>query len=300
MPADVSNFGDALTPGMTKVWVNTYKSISETKSAVPILTNPATISTPFWKGTGITGLGDIPPFQGKVEYGEPYQGYDLTRWFPEYAYGYQVTRLLYDDDMYSIFAKYPKELGRSVAYKEEEFLLDIFANATTYAPADYDAKALCASDHPTPAGSATQSNTGTVALNATNIEIARRAMLKFTDDRGKIIGEIDPNGLICHLNKEETAWEIINSKGKVETANNNSNFHFGKYKLFIWRRLPDADDWFMVDWDLMKEHLHFIRRKKPEFNHDRSFDTHVQKWSTYFRESAFWSDWRWVYGNKPA
>lgn len=102
---------------------------------------------------------------------------------------------------------------------------------------------IVASDHPSPVdGVSTQSNEGTLSLGAGNVETTRLAMHEFADDQGELIS-IDPNTLLIPIDLEQTGWEIINSKGKVDTAENNANFHQGKYKLIVWKRFSDSNNW---------------------------------------------------------
>ena len=103
--------------------------------------------------------------------------------------------------------------------------------------------------------------------------------------------------ILCTIDKEETAWEVINSKGKVDTANNNRNFHEGRYKLAIWDKLTDSNNWFMIDSRLAKMFLLFWDRVKPELKQDNDTDTLVAKWYVYYRCSAGWADWRQIYGH---
>lgn len=68
-------------------------------------------------------------------------------------------------------------------------------------------------------------------------------MTGFSGDRAEKL-DIMPDLILIPRNLEETAWEIISSKGKVDTADNNANFHFGKYKLAVWDWLNDSNNWF--------------------------------------------------------
>ena len=119
----------------------------------------------------------------------------------------------------------------------------------------------------------------------------------FKDDRDGII-DVQPDMLLVPLNLEEAAWEIINSRGKVDTANNNANFHFGKYKLLVWPNyLTDTNNWFLLDSVMMKEFFLWFDRIPVEFQKDREFDSYMAKYAGYMRYSFGWSDWRAVYGN---
>ena len=134
-------------------------------------------------------------------------------------------------------SRYPKGLATSASRSREKLGAQVFALSFTFEPTDGDGAELCASDHGSNvAGVATQSNEGTSALSATNMETTRINMHNFTDDIGEKIS-VSPDTIIIPRNLEQTGWEIINSKGKVDTANNNANFHQGKYKLVVWDRL---------------------------------------------------------------
>ena len=159
-----------------------------------------------------------------------------------------------------------------------------------------DGTELCASDHPSNTPSvATQSNEGTSALSSTAVESARTAMADFRDFEGEKISVI-PDLILVPRALEQTAWEIISSRGKVETANNNANFHYGKYKLAVWDYLTDANNWFMIDTAMKDMFLLWFDRIPLEMGRDKDFDTYLAKFSSYMRFSNGFSDWRWVYG----
>ena len=122
-------------------------------------------------------------------------------------------------------------------------------------------------------------------------------MAGLKDDRGNLIS-VQPDLILVPRNLEETAWEIISSKGKVDSAENNANFHFGKYKLAVWDYLTDTNNYFVIDSAMAKMFLQWFDRIPLEFFQDKSFDTLIAKYAAYDRFSFGWSDWRWVYGQK--
>jgi len=140
-----------------------------------------------------------------------------------------------------------------------------------------------------------QSNEGTSALSAANVEATRLDMYDFYDLAGETIS-VNPDTILAPRDLEETGWEIINSKGKVDTADNNQNFHYGKYKLVIWDRLTDADNWFMIDYSEMKEYLLWYNREPIQMFQDKDSDTLIAKYLSYYRCGTGWDGWTWVYG----
>ena len=91
--------------------------------------------------------------------------------------------------------------------------------------------------------------------------------------------------------------EIINSKGKVDTANNNANFHQGKYKLVIWDRLTDSNNWFLTDYSMQKEYLLWWNREPNQFFQDKDSNTMVAIYLGYYRVGTGWDDFSEMLGH---
>lgn len=292
------NFGDLLDARFSKIYEARYKeNIKE--SMVPFLYGVQKISKGAdYRVSGIGALADVADFDGKITYDSPSQLYDKTITFPEKALGIKVERKLYDDDLYGIMDKRPAGLATSIARTREKSGAAPFNSAFTDTTIGADGVAICSSSHPySPDDATTQDNAGTSALSATSVEATRRlAHTSIFNDRGEL-AMVNYDTILCTVANEEVAWEIINSTGKVDTAENNRNFHQGKYKLVIWDRLTDSNNWFMLDSSLMKECFIWCDRIKPEFNYDRDFDTLVAKWSVYMRYGVGCSDWRSIYGH---
>jgi len=292
----VENWPDIIAPGLFRVLTNQYGQ-EKAKSMIPMIFSEKTSKKNFEKDSSGGALGDFDEFTGIVGYGDTSQGYDKTYEFTEYAKGIKITRQLFDDDLYNIMNKRPKQLGTSAMRTKEKKAAAIFNDAFTSEPTDGDAAELCASDHANAGDSVAQSNEGTTAISAVSVEATRRLMIAFKGDQSDIIN-VDPDMLLVPTNLEETAWEIINSKGKVDTADNNQNFHYGKYKLAVWKNyLTDSNNWFMLDSNLMKDFLLFWNRIPLEFFQDKDSDTLIAKYIGYMRFGLGWSDWRFIYGH---
>ncbi len=297
MPATIAiteNFADLLDSRFRKIFNDKFKE-SQDQANIDTLFGKMTSGKNYEKVGGVGALGDVPTFDGTLSYDNISQLYDTTVTFPERALGMKVQRQLYDDDEYSVMDKRPKQLATTVTRTRGKLAASVFLNAFTSADGS-DGVALCSASHPySPDDATVQTNTGTSTMSAANIEAVRRiGMTDILNDKGQIL-DINYDTIICSPSKEETAWEIINSRGKVNTANNNRNFHEGRYKLLVWPRL-NTYPWFMIDSQLCKEHLEWWDRIKPEFNQDRDFETYVAKWSTYFRCNTSYSDWRFIVG----
>jgi hypothetical protein len=299
--AIVENFADLLDSRFAKIYQTEYdEGLSE--SMIDMLYGKKTGKGNYEMMSGIGALADVPDFDGTLAYDSPSQLYDVTVNFPEKARGIKVERMLYDDDLFGIMDQRPKSLADSIVRTREkagaEVFNNIFTDTTPGTRTGGDGVAICSASHPySPDDATTQSNAGSTALSATSIEATRRiGLTSIYSDRGELL-DINYDLILAPINLEETAWEIINSKGKVETANNNRNFHYGRYQLAIWRRLTDSNNWFFIDSRLMKQFNLWYDRVKPEFEMDRDFDTKVAKWSVYWRHGICPVGWQWIYGH---
>jgi hypothetical protein len=300
--AITENFGDLLDARFRKIY---QKELDENINAsmVPMLYGMKTSNRNYEKVSSIGGMSDVPDFDGNISYDSFGQLYDKEFSFPEKAMGFKVERKLFDDDLFGIMDKQPWQMAVSVARTREKAGAAVF-NGAFIGTGGSDSLSLCNTAHPySPDDATTQSNSGTSALSPAAVEATRRiGHTSIFNDRGELL-LVNYDTILCAINNEETAWEIINSKGKVDTADNkvdtadnNRNFHYGRYKLAIWDRLTDSNNWFMIDSKLCSQYLLWWDRVKPEFNYDRDFDTLMAKWSVYMRYDADFADWKFIYG----
>ena len=301
VPVISENFGDLLEPGLRKIFDDQYKALP---SMIPSLYTMGTSSTSYEKVSSVGAFGDFTDFDtsGQIVYDDVAQGYDTKIESKQWVSGFQVERKLYDDDLYGIINKKPRGMAISAQRTREKHgatpFNDAFSATGTENMSGMDGLSLCNSAHTSTASSGYTniSNTGTTALSATAIEATRRLMAAWTDDRGNLIS-INPDLLIIPRSLEEKAWTIIATKGEVDSAENNANFHYGKYKLAVWDYLSDSNNWFFVDSVLMKTMLEWYDRVPLEFGQDMSFDTFIAKYRAYMRYGRGWNDWRFIYGH---
>ena len=296
MPLITENFGRLLEPGLRKIYdtvFNQQPSMREMLYGV----HDSQKNQEF--DLEDSPIDDFATFSGEIPYDDSVQGYRTTYTHEEYARGIKVERKLVDDDLYNIINRKPERLAISAARRRETDAANVFNNSFNSSVTGGDSLSLCSSAHTSLNSTTTQSNTGTSSLSAVNVEAARRLMVAFRDSIDGVIS-VQPDTLIVPLQLEEVAWEIINSRGKVDTAQNNANFHNGKYKLVVWNNyLGSSTRWWMADFTLMKQFLNWFDRIKPEFFRDKEFETLMAKFAGYMRYSFGWSDWRWVFGNNP-
>jgi len=297
MPIAITeNFGDLLDARVRKIYDKEYKERID-ESMVPMIFGMESSTRNYEIVSGIGGMQDLQTFDGTISYDTVRQLYDKTFSFPEKALGMKVERKLYDDDLFGIMDRKPWQMAVSSARTREKEGASIFNGAFTGTDGP-DSLSLCNASHPySPDDATVQSNAGSTAMSPTSVEATRRiGHNSIYNDRGELLG-ITYDLILCTVNNEETAWEIINSTGKVDTANNNRNFHQGRYKLAIWDRLTDSNNWFFIDSKLAKMFLLWWDRINDGIKQDSDTDSLVAKWYVYERYSAGWADYRPVYGH---
>ncbi len=296
-------FGSLLEPGLRKIFYENYNQIP---SMLPELFSMTTTTNPYETDQSIGTMGEFPKFEGTINYDRPYEGYQVVYEFPEFADGFRIERKLWKDDRYNIINKRPAGLGISAARRREADGAARFNNAFTAGDwAGGDSKALCADDHTTkaPDGPAARSNTGTLALNHANLQTTKNLMRQTLDDRGGKISVV-PDTLLVPIALEEMGWELIESEKKINTADNNPNIHYGKYKLIVWDYLNGDTEanspWFLIDSNYAKMFLTWFDREPLEFGMEEDFDTFAAKFRAYMRYADGFSDWIWIYGQDPS
>ena len=249
-------------------------------------------------------FGDVPEFTGSVIYDDVNEGYDTTLTHKEYASGLQIERKLFDDAQFGIIDDKPRGLAQAYARTRQKHAASIFNNAfsvdTTW-QAGGDAVALCSDSHTTRAAGVSTAtgfdNLTTSSLTAVALQAARIQFRNFRDDRANIASFV-PDGLLIPPDLEGDAYEITQSEGKPDTANNNANINRGRYKTSDWIYLTDVNNWYIYDTTLMKRFLKWINRIDAEFAMVEELDTIIGKWRLYARHSTGYADWRFLIGSQ--
>lgn len=252
----------------------------------------------------VGGVPDPVAFNGTVEYQSVSPGYHTKIEPIEYAGGIIIQRRLIDTDRYDIIENRAKGLKRAALRKMNKIAHEPFiyhdSNAFTFMTSE-EGVALCSNSHTTKSGTSTSTgfdNLSTLAFSATNLETLR---IQSRGLRSDISERMDTNfDTIVHpTNLSASVWEVMNSQGKVGTANNDPNFQRGRWKAIELPYLDDFDtnDWFIVDSSAMKESLKWIEGVPLEFNSTTDFDTFMRKYIDYFVIGWGFTDWRWVVGS---
>ena len=162
-----------------------------------------------------------------------------------------------------------------------------------------DGKPLCSTIHPRKDGGAAQSNASAtgVVLNDTNLEVARVALMRQLDDRGKpIVGGSGKLILLVSPELLKTAVQLVKTDKQVETANNNINIYEGLMTVIESKYLTSATAWFVIDPVLAK--LKVVEHELAQTHTHLDPLTLNQSFFIYSWYALAWCDWRGIWGSK--
>jgi phage major head subunit gpT-like protein len=287
------NWQDALEPIAKKSFRVGLKEIPAEKSMLFDVTKSDKLTETYLE---IGDVGSMEEFNGSVPYDDIAQGYKMTVTAKEMAKGIKIQRRFVRTDQLDIVKSLPKMLGLAA---RRRMALDVFFgynNAFNTSLTTLDGLALCSTAHTSTNGGSNQGNSGSTAFSAVSVEATRLLMKKFlsnTDQRFEVM----PDMLIVPPDLEEAAYELTASSGKVDTANNNKNFHQGKWKVLVSDWLEDTNNWFMVDSDLLKQFAVWNDVDTIDFAQSEDFDGIAAKYRAYMFYGFGFRDWRFLYGH---
>jgi len=299
-PAVSTGFGDLLDARFKRIFYERYDGLPSMLKELYDFDDlgPQKNQTRY---SEVGTFGDFSQFTGSILYDDIYQGYDTTATHVEFAKGFQIERKLFDDDLSNIMDQRPKGMATAAQRTREGHGARIFNNqfsVDTFFYNNSEGVALCSDSHTTTSGASTATgfdNRVTSSLTAAALAAARIQMVDFRGDRAERIS-VMPNELLIPPNLYEQAFEIVSSMGKVDTANNNPNVHYGQYTVYEWNYLTDTNNWSLMDGTMRKDMLKWLDRIDLEFGWVEDFDTMIAKYRAYMRYSNLWLNWRWILG----
>ena len=179
---------DLLEPGLREVYDDAFQ---EEALVYPRIFNMLSSSKQDETDTGFTGfkLHTVKTENASLDYDDPIQMYDVTYVHDEYALGFKVSEVLWEDDQYNVIKRKAAQLGRSARRTQETSAAGVFNNAFVSTVLGGDAQELASTVHPRSDAGSSQSNASAtgITLTDTNLETGRIASRQQLDDRGLII-----------------------------------------------------------------------------------------------------------------
>jgi len=214
-----------------------------------------------------------------------------------YGLGFQISRLLWDDDQYGIMERMSEALARSVRYEQEVQAWALFNDADAGSTfTGFDALPLIDESHTLLNSASTFDNRLAADLSASSLEAAIDMFATAVDDSNMNIS-IEPRVLVVPSQNRWLAATLLESEYDPDTGNNAINpLRDVGLSWFATPFITDTDSFFVLS-DKSNHDLNFYWRLKPETDDTEDFDSKGLKFSSIQRFMIHFNEWRGVVGS---
>ena len=218
------------------------------------------------------------------------------------ALAFSITEEAIEDNLYDRLAsRYTKALARSMANTKQVKAANVLNNAFDSSFAGGDGKELCATDHPTIAGTFSNELATSADLNETSLEQSLIDIAAFTDERGL---KIAARGLklIIPSELQFTAERLMKSQGRTGTADNDINAINSMGMIpqgYVVNNFLTDTDAFFIKTDVPNGLKMFVR-SPINTKMEGDFDTGNVRYKARERYSFGFSDPRGIFGSPGA
>jgi len=211
-----------LEPGLNALFGLEYKQYADEWNEI---FETETSDRAFEEEVMLAGFSNaaVKPEGSGVDYDDAQETFTARYTNETIALAFAITEEAIEDNLYDRLAsRYTKALARSMASTKNIKGAAVLNNAFDSTYAGGDGKELCATDHPTLAGTLSNELTTAAELNETSLEQSLIDIAAFTDERGLKIAAQGVK-LIIPSALQFTADRLMNSAGRVGTADNDIN-----------------------------------------------------------------------------
>jgi hypothetical protein len=218
------------------------------------------------------------------------------------ALAFSITEEAIEDNLYDRLAsRYTKALARSMANTKQVKAANVLNNAFNSSFAGGDGKELCATDHPTIAGTFKNELSTAADLNETSLEQSLIDIAAMTDERGLKIAARGMK-LIIPSELQFTAERLMKSAGQTGGSNNDVNAIASMGMIpqgYVVNNFLTDTDAFFIKTDVPNGLKMFVRSPiKTAMEGD--FDTGNVRYKARERYSFGFSDPRGIFGSPGA
>ena len=250
---------------------------------------------------GFVNASVKPESQGVV-YDDAQETYTARYTNETVALAFSLTEEAVEDNLYDkISTRFTKALARSMANTKQVKGSNVLNNSTTSGYTGGDGVVLLSASHPTLSGNQTNLLGTAADLNETSLETALIEIAGMKDERGLKIA-LRGMKLILPVNLQFVAERLLNSAGRVGTADNDINairsMGMVPQGYVINNFLVDTDAWY-VKTDAPNGLKHF-NRAPIRTAMEGDFDTGNVRYKARERYSFGWSDLRGIFGTPGA
>jgi hypothetical protein len=290
-----------LEPGLNALFGLEYKRYENQHTEI---FDTETSDRAFEEEVMLSGFGNaqVKPEGSGVTFDNAQETFTARYTHETIALAFSITEEAIEDNLYDRLAsRYTKALARSMANTKQVKAANVLNNAFDSSFAGGDGKELCATDHPTIAGTVSNELATSADLNETSLEQSLIDIAAFTDERGL---KVAARGLklIIPSELQFTAERLMKSSQRVGTADNDINAINSMGMIpqgyTVNNFLTDTDAFF-IKTDVPNGMKMFVRSPiKTAMEGD--FDTGNVRYKARERYSFGFSDFRGIFGSPGA
>jgi len=290
-----------LEPGLNALFGLEYKRYENQHTEI---FDTETSDRAFEEEVMLSGFGNaqVKPEGSGVTFDNAQETFTARYTHETIALAFSITEEAIEDNLYDRLAsRYTKALARSMANTKQVKAANVLNNAFDSGFAGGDGKELCATDHPTIAGTVSNELATSADLNETSLEQSLIDIAAFTDERGL---KIAARGLklIIPSELQFTAERLMKSAQRVGTADNDINAINSMGMIpqgYVVNNFLTDTDAFFIKTDVPNGMKMFVRSPiKTAMEGD--FDTGNVRYKARERYSFGFSDFRGIFGSPGA
>ena len=276
-----------------------FLEYSQHKMLYPTVFNMEDSTRGYEDFVKISGLGRMAQMgEGEsIFYDQAIEGTRISVGHAMFGLGFQVSRVLMDDEQYSIMSRMSQALARSVQYEQEVRAWALFNDAQAGATfTGFDSLALLNNAHTLLNSNSTVDNRIQADLSVSALEAAVDLFATVVDESNLNLA-INPKVLVVPAQNRWLASTLLESEYDPESANNAINpLRDVGLGWFATPFITDTDSWFVLA-DKGDHDLNFYWRLKPETEDTTDFDTKTLKFSSIQRFAVLFNEFRGVVGS---
>ncbi len=305
-PITQSRF-QALVDATTRTWSeNAFRELTDEEKMKERMYNVRGTDRAYEEFASVTGLPDVPRFNGTLTYASPAMGYSQRIEPAEFALGVEIEYKLQQNNLTNVLKDWAGMLRTSDNRTKEKAAAKGYAKlnsaAFDFMPLNEEAVAIASTAHTTKVtGVSTStgfSNLGTSAMDELSIEATRLLMRGFKNLDGNRIS-INPDTLVFPDDLSKVANEVNNTTTGLYGAEGTVNVQKGKWKLIPWSLLGDysTKNWIMLDSRYLKKYAVWLNHTDAELANTVDFETKRIKHSIYSYWGLGFTNWPWIFMN---
>lgn len=214
----------------------------------------------------------------------------------KFGKGYIITEEMIDDNQYAqLIQSMSGAMGQAMKQTKETVCANVLNRCTNASYVGYDGVSLCSTAHVlTRGGTASNMFSAVTPLSEIAVEQMMVEIGGFVDDASLKLSAMG-NLIVIPRQLEPELKRILGSSLRPNSANNDINVVENAMPYIVDHYLSSSTRWLMRT--NVAKGLTYFQRKPLEVRNDTDFNTKNMRFAFSERYSAYWTDWRGVYGN---